>query len=275
MESPDPPLQARHRGLPGRPRRGLLRDRVPARGARLLRPRRRLLEALAGPLPRPLLRQPAGLQGHGAGQLRRRHDLQPRHARPDPRRVSTDEPRRRRRQPQPEPAGRPAVTEGRVPDRAAEERSRSCTKSAARRSCGSGSRLLMSALPRPPLGLDPGALGGAGALRLVHPGGDPPGRRGDAGDPRLPGVGRQLLRPPAHRAGRRPTGSRSAPTSAAGCAAATSCSTPSRPPPRATRTSSSPASSASAPATSPRWPRSTSATSARSRRPRRGPRSSS
>ncbi len=69
--------------------------------------------------------------------------------------------------------------------------------------------------------------------------------------------------------GRLATGSRSAPTSAAGCAAATSCSTPSGPPPRARTTSSSPASSASAPATSPRWPRSTSATTARSRRPRR------
>ena len=40
--------------------RGLLRDREPARRARLLRPRRRLREAGPGPLPRPLLRQPAG-----------------------------------------------------------------------------------------------------------------------------------------------------------------------------------------------------------------------
>ncbi len=62
----DPPLQARHRGLPRRPRRDLLRDRGPARRARLLRPRRRLLEARPRPLPRPLLRQPAGVQGHGA-----------------------------------------------------------------------------------------------------------------------------------------------------------------------------------------------------------------
>ena len=38
----------------------------------------------------------------------------------------------------------------------------------------------------------------------MHAGGDPPGRRGDAGDARLPGVGRQLLRPAAHRAGRHP-----------------------------------------------------------------------
>ena len=54
--------------------------------ARLLRPRRRLVEARPGPLPRPLLRQPAGVQGHVDRQLRRRHDLQPRDARPDPRR---------------------------------------------------------------------------------------------------------------------------------------------------------------------------------------------
>ena len=41
----------------------------PARRARLLRRRRRLGEAGAGPLPRPLLRQPAGVPGHGVGGL--------------------------------------------------------------------------------------------------------------------------------------------------------------------------------------------------------------
>ena len=167
-----------------------------------------------------------------------------------------------------------AVTEGRVPGRASEG-----VPGAARSRLPGGAaradRAADVALPRPPLGLDPGPLGGAGALRLVHPGRDPPGRRGDAGDPGLPGVGRQLLRPPAHRERSAATGSRSAPTSAAGCAAATICSTPSRPRPRATTTSSSPASSASAPATSPRWPRSTSATTARSRRPRPARRSGS
>ena len=71
----------------------------------------------------------------------------------------------------------------------------------------------------------------------MHPGGDPPGRRGDEGDAGLPRVGRQLLRPPPHRARSATTGSRSAPTSPAGCAAATSCSTPSSAgAPRATRT---------------------------------------
>ena len=94
-----------------------------------------------------------------------------------------------------------------------------------------------SRYPEQPLGLDPGPLGGPAPLRLVHPGGDPPGGRGDAGHPRLPGVGRQLLRP--LRTSSRPatTRSSSAPTSPAGCAAATSCSTPSarRPAPTARR----------------------------------------
>ena len=53
----DPPLQARHRGLPGAAGRGLLRGRVAARRARLLRARRRLGEAGPGPLPRPLVRR--------------------------------------------------------------------------------------------------------------------------------------------------------------------------------------------------------------------------
>ena len=98
-------------------RRGLLRDRVPARGARLLRPRRRLLEAGPGPLPRPLLRQPAGLQGHGDRQLRRRHDLQPRHARPDPRRGRPMSPVDGAGVSNPNLPVDRAVTEGRVPDR--------------------------------------------------------------------------------------------------------------------------------------------------------------
>jgi NADH-quinone oxidoreductase subunit D len=41
----DPPLQARHRGLPRAAGRGLLPDRVAPRRARLLRPLRRLLQA--------------------------------------------------------------------------------------------------------------------------------------------------------------------------------------------------------------------------------------
>ena len=52
--------------------------------------------------------------------------------------------------------------------------------------------------------------------------------------PRLPGVGRELLRPAAHRAGREATRCSSAPTSPAGCEAATSCSTPSARRPAAT-----------------------------------------
>ena len=133
------------------------------------------------------------------------------------------------------------------------------------------------ALPAAALGLDPGAVGGPAPLRLVHAGGHSPGGRRDGRHPRLPGVGRQLLRPVRDRAGRHATGSSSAPTSPAGCAAATSCwsrsarrraPTPTRPPTTApappTASSSSRASSASAPATWRRWRRSTSATTARS-----------
>ena len=61
----DPPLQARHRGLPRPAGRGLLPDRGAARRARLLRPRRRLGEAGARPHARPELRQPAGARADG------------------------------------------------------------------------------------------------------------------------------------------------------------------------------------------------------------------
>ena len=50
----DPPLQARHRGLPRAAGRGVLPDRVPARRARLLRALRRLLQARARAHARPL-----------------------------------------------------------------------------------------------------------------------------------------------------------------------------------------------------------------------------
>ena len=56
----DPPLQARHRGLPRAAGRGLLPDRGPARRARLLRALRRLLQAGPRAHARPELRQPAG-----------------------------------------------------------------------------------------------------------------------------------------------------------------------------------------------------------------------
>src|SRR6185312_8969168 len=111
----DPPLQAGHRGLPGRPGRDLLRDRGPARGARLLRPRRRLLEAGPRPLPRSELRQPAELPRHGDGLLRRRHDLLARHARPDPRRGRSMSPVDGAGASNPNLPVDRAVTEGRVP----------------------------------------------------------------------------------------------------------------------------------------------------------------
>src|SRR5699024_9188414 len=68
-----PPLQAGDRGLPGPAGPGLRRHRVPEGGARLPRRLRRWHPALPGPLPRPLLQQPAGHRGHvRRGQPRRR-----------------------------------------------------------------------------------------------------------------------------------------------------------------------------------------------------------
>ena len=57
---PDPPLQARHRGLPRPGGRGLRDDRVPARRARLLRRLRRRPEAVAREVPRAVLRRARG-----------------------------------------------------------------------------------------------------------------------------------------------------------------------------------------------------------------------
>ena len=56
----DPPLQDRHRGLPRARGRGLLRDRVAARRARLLRLLRRRPEAVARQVPRAVVRRAAG-----------------------------------------------------------------------------------------------------------------------------------------------------------------------------------------------------------------------
>ncbi len=69
-----PPLQARDRGLPGAAGRGLQRDRVPARRARLLRGGRRLGQARARAHARPELREPPGAPRHGQGRAARRHD---------------------------------------------------------------------------------------------------------------------------------------------------------------------------------------------------------
>ena len=56
------------------------------RRARLLRARRRFGEAGPGPLPRPLVREPAGAARHVHRRLPRRPDPEPGDARPDPRR---------------------------------------------------------------------------------------------------------------------------------------------------------------------------------------------
>ena len=67
------------------PRRGLRADREPARGAGLLRGRGRLGEAVPRAHARPVVREPAGAAGDGRRRLHRRHDHEPRDARPDPR----------------------------------------------------------------------------------------------------------------------------------------------------------------------------------------------
>ena len=160
-----------------RARRGLLRDRVAARGARLLRPRRRLGEAGPGPLPRPLLRQPAGLQDMAVDSYVADMICQPRHARPDPRRgrpvspvdgpASTTRTCRsiargaRGTRPRPHPGGDPRAARGRLPAGAA-----------------GADRDADGPLPRPQLGLDPGALGGAAAATAGAR------RRGSARPPR-------------------------------------------------------------------------------------------
>ena len=63
--SPDPPLQAGHRGLPGAGRPGLPGGGVAARRARLSRGERRRHPAVPGALPRSVLHQPAGSRGDG------------------------------------------------------------------------------------------------------------------------------------------------------------------------------------------------------------------
>ena len=77
----DPPLQARHRGLPRARGRGLLGGREPARRDRLLRGRRRLAQAAPRAHARPQLRQPAGAAAHGQGLLPGRPDHDDRVAR--------------------------------------------------------------------------------------------------------------------------------------------------------------------------------------------------
>jgi len=109
----DPSLQARHRGLPGRPRRdSTTRSRARAGSSAAF-----VLADGSSKPARVHFRDPSfvnlqSFKGHGAGLLRRRHDLQPRDARPDPRRGSIDEPGRRRGCLEPEPAGRPRGQRG-------------------------------------------------------------------------------------------------------------------------------------------------------------------
>ncbi len=132
-----------------------------------------------------------------------------------------------------------------------------------RTSCG-GDRGGDGQVPRPPLGRDPGAPRRPALPRLVLARGDRPGRRGDAGDPRLPDLGRDLLRhardvSPAQ-APRRLRVHQHLLLAARRRRAARGDD---RRQPPCTSTSTCARSSASAPATSPRWPRWTGNTSAR------------
>ena len=163
------------------------------------------------------------LPRHGAGQLHRRHDLQPRHARPDP---------RRGRPMSPSTAAAPATRTCRstAPSPRAASRPRPGADPGAARSrlpAGARERIepLMARYPGRKSASIP-ALWGSRSATAGAPRRDPPGRRGDGGDARLSGVGRSFY-DLLHTARASATGSRSAPTSAVGCAAATSCSTPS------------------------------------------------
>src|SRR5206468_3659459 len=75
---------AGHRGVPGGAGRGLLRGRVPQGRARLLRARGRLGKAGEGPLPRSVVREPAGAPRAVRRRLHRRPDPEPGDAGPDP-----------------------------------------------------------------------------------------------------------------------------------------------------------------------------------------------
>ena len=63
-------------------------------------------------------------------------------------------------------------------------------------------------LPRDPLRRASRALGRPARVRMVHPGGHPSGGGGDGGDPRLPGIARDLLRPLPDHPGGTPPGAR-------------------------------------------------------------------
>ena len=164
----DPSLQARDRGLPRAAGRGLQRDRVAARRARLLRGGRRLGQARARAHARPELREPAGAAGHGQGLAARRHDRRGGDARPDPRRGGPRE-RRGRHPLRPAPA---RVGRGRPARRAAGHRARPGRRGGAGRAAR-GDRGLHGALPRAPLGRPARARRRAARPRLVLARGDP------------------------------------------------------------------------------------------------------
>ena len=216
----DPPLQAGDRGLPRAAGRGLRGDRVAARRAGLLRGGRRLVQARARAHARPELREPAGAAADGRGLADRRLHRVGRDARPDPRAGWTGERPCRPRSARPRcppRLGRGASTS----TGAAGRRPRPGRRRRARPSCARRSRATWRATPTATRRRSRRCRRAEGA-RLVLAHGAPPGGRGDAGDARLPVLGRDLLRHAAH----------ASPSAAATCTCApaspATCATPRR-----------------------------------------------
>ena len=194
----DPPLQARHRGLPRPARRDLLPDRVDraassaASFAPTARPSRRACTC-ATPASSTCRRL-----ADGQGRLHRRPDRDAGDAGPDPRRHR--------------PMRRPVITEqasagqarfghgSRVPgwdDAVDLTKPPATSRTRRRRPCRGApqdDRRGDAEVPRSPFGLDPRAARGAGDARLVLARGDQAGRGGDAADARVPHLGGDLLR---------------------------------------------------------------------------------
>ena len=156
----------------------------------LLRPRRRLGQARPGPHARPQLRQPPGAPLHGQGRLHRRPDRLAGDARPDPRR---DRPVSRPRSALRRRLSRSRLGRGGRPHQAAGDRPGPGDHARPRRA-PRGDRGGDGEVPGPPFGGDPGTPRRSADPRLVLARGDRPGRCRDAGDPRLPDLGGDLLR---------------------------------------------------------------------------------
>ena len=225
---------------------------------------------------------------HVPRRVRRRHDPEPGDARPDPGRhrpVSEENGHRLRPTDDLTAEERDELIDSMTPEDA--DRVPELHEVDVPRRAAGADRDGDVALPAAALGLDPGAVGGPAPLRLVLARRHPPGGRGDGPHPRLPAVGRELLRPLPHRARGQPPGARlpqhlllderrrraAAARSARPPASTSDAAAPRRRAPPPTASSTCRASSAWAPATWRRWPRSTRSTTARSSSPTPGARS--